>query len=683
MKKKTKNPTVNLPKNALKLINLGHSFAEYDQVLKDGKVFVKTPALMAALDPKLTKCFYVGRRGTGKTAISLYLTMHNKLCVAIHPQIFVPASVNVDIDKLADTRQRSFKSLVSSFNRTIVLEAVKEWSRQGLVSLDSLPPALKKDRQLIEDFDFDQRQLHIQTGVFEALNNENEKEWLKHINRSKKTIHIIDEFAEKNNLQVTILIDRIDESWDGSNKAVMFLMGLMHTCVQLSATSKSVRALLFLRENIFERVRSIDNEFARLETSVVSLDWTRELLLELVERRLQLPFNTKLPLGGPTWDHFFEAGPSTKNNVLDYCQERPRDVLTYCSFAVETAQGRSHEQVMIEDVQSARRRYSESRLKDLGDEYSENYPRISLILSLFYDLGNEYTFSAITAFIQKLLINDEIKKTCGEWIYNFTAPERFIELLYNIGFFGIRTDDETVQYRSLGVKAPTPPPISMNSRLVILPSYADALALKKTVIASLGDDLKLKGEGLTYDLPEATSLIDYQAKLDHLLEEVKTLPCGKPKASEWETIIGDMLKLCFFKWLGNVEPKKGDVSGRVIRDWITSNFAPQGFWEMVRTRYNATQVIWECKNYEDLKADDFQQSQYYMTEAGGRFVVVVFRGEIKKHYYEHIRRAIDKDGMILLLNERDIIVFLRQARNGKIKESHIRDIYDRTVREIS
>lgn len=683
MKKKTKNPTVNLPKNALKRINLGHSFAEYDQVLKDGKVFVKTPALMAALDPKLTKCFYVGRRGTGKTTISLYLAMNNKLCVAIHPQMFVPASVNVDIDKLADTRQRSFKSLVNSFIRTIVLEAVKEWSRQGVISLDSLPPALKKDRQLIEDFDFDQRQLHIQTGVFEALNNENEKEWLKHINRAKKTIHIIDEFVEKKNLQATILIDRIDESWDGSNKAVIFLMGLMHACVQLSATSKSVRSLLFLRENIFERVRSIDNEFARLETSVVSLDWTRELLLELVERRLQLPFNTKLPLGGPTWDHFFEAGPSTKNNVLDYCQERPRDVLTYCSFAVETAQERNHELVMIEDVQSARRRFSESRLKDLGDEYSENYPRISLILSLFYDLGNEYTFSAITAFIQKLLINDEIKKTCGEWVYHFTSPERFIELLYNIGFFGIRNDDETIQYRSLGVKSPTPPPISMNSRLVIHPSYVDALALKQTVIASLGDDVQLKGEGLTYDLPEATSLADYQAKLDHLLEEVKTIPCGKSKALEWETLIGDMLRLCFFKWLGNVEPKSRDVSGRVIRDWVTSNFAPKGFWEMVRHRYNATQVIWECKNYVDLKSDDFQQSQYYMTEAGGRFVVVVFRGDIKKHYYEHIRRANEKDGMILLLSERDIIVFLRQARNGKIKESHIRDIYDRTVREIS
>jgi hypothetical protein len=72
-----------------------------------------------------------------------------------------------------------------------------------------------------------------------------------------------------------------------------------------------------------------------------------------------------------------------------------------------------------------------------------------------------------------------------------------------------------------------------------------------------------------------------------------------------------------------------------------------------------------------------------MTQAGGRFVIVVFRGEIERHYYTHVRRACEKDGMILLLTERDIVVFLRQAKHGKIKESHIRDIYDRTVREIS
>jgi hypothetical protein len=58
--------------------------------------------------------------------------------------------------------------------------------------------------------------------------------------------------------------------------------------------------------------------------------------------------------------------------------------------------------------------------------------------------------------------------------------------------------------------------------------------------------------------------------------------------------------------------------------------------------------------------------------------------ELKKTYLEHIRRIkSDKHGIILLLGERDLEIFLRQAPNGKKSEWHLQDIFDRTVREIS
>jgi hypothetical protein len=96
-------------------------------------------------------------------------------------------------------------------------------------------------------------------------------------------------------------------------------------------------------------------------------------------------------------------------------------------------------------------------------------------------------------------------------------------------------------------------------------------------------------------------------------------------------------------------------------------------------------VVWECKNYSDLDAAAFQQAAYYMTREIGRFAIICFRGEAKKGYYEHIKRiSSEKDGgVVLLLGDRDIDVFLRQAINMKARESHIREIYDRTIREIS
>ena len=110
-----------------------------------------------------------------------------------------------------------------------------------------------------------------------------------------------------------------------------------------------------------------------------------------------------------------------------------------------------------------------------------------------------------------------------------------------------------------------------------------------------------------------------------------------------------------------------------------------GFWELIRSRYNATQVVWECKNFQELTPSAFHQIGYYLNDTIGHFGLVCFRGEeVENHYYGHLKRLADKDGKyVLLLTERDVKVFLRQAKNGKVKESHIQEIYDKTIRRIS
>jgi hypothetical protein len=123
----------------------------------------------------------------------------------------------------------------------------------------------------------------------------------------------------------------------------------------------------------------------------------------------------------------------------------------------------------------------------------------------------------------------------------------------------------------------------------------------------------------------------------------------------------------------------------VIRDWIAANHAQEGFWELIRQKYGATQIIFECKNYSDLQARDFHQVSYYMNETIGRFGVIVYRGkDLKRHYHDHIKRiASERNGIVLLFGEWDLNVFIRQATNGKSNQSHLQEIYDRTVREAS
>ena len=204
-------------------------------------------------------------------------------------------------------------------------------------------------------------------------------------------------------------------------------------------------------------------------------------------------------------------------------------------------------------------------------------------------------------------------------------------------------------------------------------------------MSSLKDDIELKETGLIAELPGSIDIGTYTKEIQTLQEEFRTLPHGTDSAAKFEDAIGNLIKFCFYTSLTNVEPRVRNVNGRVIRDWIAGNHVAEGFWEMIRVKYGATNVIWECKNYEDLGADDFQQAAYYMNEAIGRFVMLAYRGkEKKKHYFEHIARiASNNRGLVLLLSEKDLQVFLRHALNGKSNQSHLQELFDTTVRQVS
>jgi hypothetical protein len=287
-----------------------------------------------------------------------------------------------------------------------------------------------------------------------------------------------------------------------------------------------------------------------------------------------------------------------------------------------------------------------------------------------------------------MLADEEIKGACARWIYSYATPEQFARLLYEIGFFGFkltRRDGATrTVFRSLGPRDTTPPAITSATDMVIHPSYWDALDLQDVLVREFDATQDFRSIGLVTDLPGALSLEDYTGKLLDLQERVKTLPSGAETASEFEDIVGDVIKLCFFRTLSNVEEQVREVDGTVRRDWIASNRGESGFWEMLRHRFAATQVLFECKNYEELKATDFQQCAYYMTAQAGKVVFIVSRGQLEKQYFQHIKRiSTQNDGIVVPLFDKDLLVFIRQAINGKVKESHLLDRFDRVQRAIS
>lgn len=213
--------------------------------------------------------------------------------------------------------------------------------------------------------------------------------------------------------------------------------------------------------------------------------------------------------------------------------------------------------------------------------------------------------------------------------------------------------------------------------------YRDALDLQNVIVNTSAAEFRFGTSGYLGDIPEGMDLGTYAENLSNVETRLDSLQPGRAGCAEYEEIVGEVIRLCFFRSLVNIEAKSRSYDGHTVKDWIASNRAYGGFWEMIRYRWNASQVIWECKNYLELKADDFHQMAYYTNDSLGNFAIVAFRGQIEPRYWPHLSRILkDKKTFVLLLGDRDLKVFLRQARAGKVKESHIQDRYDNILREI-
>ncbi len=677
------NASRQLPKNALQRVQIGQAFAEYDQSLKRKDVYVHTPAFAAADNFENSRCFFVGRRGTGKTTITKYLEETRGEVHVIRPDLFSPSHDWFTVEALQKGNARPFKSLVAAFKCALLGYALNNVSSvKGRLS--GISQDLRNAIDADNDYDFDLAALEMIDRIMQPLVEKEERQWHIEIKRPKAMLREMNDHKILGASPVTILFDAIDESWDGSSHAVIYLAALMHATLEINTQLIGARVLIFLRENIFERVRVVDSEFARLETCVVGLDWTQEQLLEMVERRLNAGLTAKIPLKGETWDAFFE-GRGTREAVFDYCQNRPRDVLTYVSLAIDNAQSHGHERILLEDLYDARRRFSTSRLSDLGDEYQENYPQIALVLSRFYGLGQRWTSGGIASLVEKLIADPEVKAGCAEWIYRHSQTEQFARLLYDIGFVGFvltqRDKSKKTVFRSVGPRDTTPPPISTNTDLVIHPTYWEALDLQDVLVTEFKEGQGFGSVGLVEELPNSWDLDTYVGELLNREQVLKTLPSGEESATDYEDLVGDVLKLCFFRYLANVQDQVRTHENTMRRDWIASNRAENGFWSIVRQRYDATQVVFECKNYSELKSSDFQQVAYYLDERKGRLGFLCFRGEVSKHHWQHVKENLaSKKILILPITDKDLAVFLRQARNGKVKDSHLADKLDTAER---
>ena len=239
---------------------------------------------------------------------------------------------------------------------------------------------------------------------------------------------------------IVVLLDRLDEEWDGSSDAQSLLIGLLMAAKELNdlfglgRDDVGLKTLVFLRSDIYSVLRFDDKDKHRATEQ--PLTWTTEQLHELVLRRL--PDGMKV-------EDLFEPGDMRGSiKPFDYIVKRtflrPREVLQFIEEGIRRTEP-DGAYISKDMIRAAESQYSRWKVEDLRQEFARVYPQ--LFDDLLGVLQQEYhrydSMDDLIALIQR-------KR--GDLLEN-QPGRKLLETLFDTSVIGFRLRDSgTIRYKS-------------------------------------------------------------------------------------------------------------------------------------------------------------------------------------------------------------------------------------------
>ena len=126
-------------------------------------------------------------------------------------------------------------------------------------------------------------------------------------------------FRRPPDVRLVTLIDGLDENWDGSDISAQLVSGLLTHCATDYPATTAV-SFVFLRENMYRRVRELAPRWDRIEGYFTFLTWTTEQLEHLVLTRLRACVRVRglcveRRVSSPHWGNTIAQLPHQPNSV--------------------------------------------------------------------------------------------------------------------------------------------------------------------------------------------------------------------------------------------------------------------------------------------------------------------------------------------------------------------------------
>jgi energy-coupling factor transporter ATP-binding protein EcfA2 len=488
------------------------------------------------------------------------------------------------------------------------------------------------------------------------------------------------------NKQFVILVDRLDEGYEPDSVGTGIVDGILYGTDEIrTLLGSKVRAVVFIRDNIFRAIEDEDKDFSRnLESQVLRLHWDQQELFYMVAKRVRFLFGVNKESDEKVWNSITSAelhGREGFKKCLQLTLYRPRDLIALLNAAYYQAQ-RQQRQILIEDdFDKSAKLISMTRYGDLGKEYESVFPGVSLLTSTFANGASTVSWSHAVDNVRRAMKSQDLSKEAAQHFAILEAPETALHGLYGIGFIGVydRTHGSYV-FSHDGKRADKN--FGPDDRMMVHPCYWSAL--------NLGHDKMDQAEAeQIYDEYEITiashSSEERKKLLGQIISELNTIPLGSEGATRFEDWSKRALGIAFARQLVNIQLKPNS-SATQRRDIVATNEG-QGVWRRIVEDYGTRQVIFEVKNYDSIRVNEFRQVHSYLGKEYGRLGFIVCRDPVaglqKGGELDAFREFYAKDSLIVKLTANQVVGILSKLRSpdksdaGELLLARLLDTYVR------
>ena len=127
------------------------------------------------------------------------------------------------------------------------------------------------------------------------------------------------------------------------------------------------------------------------------------------------------------------------------------------------------------------------------------------------------------------------------------------------------------------------------------------------------------------------------------------------------------------RWQSRTEPEDEGVE---IRDLLFGNKSDFGFWQDLKNKYFASEIVVDAKNKSVLTRDDLRQLYCYLKPALGFWGFVVCRSEQPKWVYAYNRtlfRNFNQGRGVLILCDDDLRRMVHMKNQGRDPSEYLRE----------